>query len=454
MSEFIIENGVLKSYKGTDETVKIPDGVSVIDEMAFYGNNTMREIVFPDTVKEIRRNAFSPCNALERLDLPEGLEVLGDFAFSCCRRLKEISFSSSLSKIGRSAFSMCRSIREIVLPDRLEELERGAFLGCTGLREVTLGKNVRLIDAESFADCTNLTKIIAPEDNPYLACRDGVVYSRDMKTLLVFPGGLEEIIIPDGTEVIGARAFQNNNNVDRLALPETLREIGESAFLKCTRLLNIEFPEKLERIGALAFRGCRGLKGLFIPDRVSFIGESAFRECRELMWLRLPEGLDFDLHWFSAPNDEGALSADQTIVPFASTRPCEDITSRIGKKRAAEGFVMAENAGVKTDDSIAEGYLSYIRENIRSWYDILLEDESTADLLCRRKLVPEDDIEELLALASQRGAAGAGAILLNYQSGFEKNAGKKEIEEAREKQDKTDRLEERFSALEKALDLF
>ena len=37
-SDFVIEDGVLKDYKGTEQHVVIPDGVTEIDNYAFFGN--------------------------------------------------------------------------------------------------------------------------------------------------------------------------------------------------------------------------------------------------------------------------------------------------------------------------------------------------------------------------------------------------------------------------------
>ena len=40
-SDFVIENGVLKQYKGNDDTVYIPEGVTKITSDAFKRENTV-----------------------------------------------------------------------------------------------------------------------------------------------------------------------------------------------------------------------------------------------------------------------------------------------------------------------------------------------------------------------------------------------------------------------------
>jgi hypothetical protein len=43
-SDFVIENGVLKQYKGNDDTVYIPEGVTKIATYAFKNNEVGRNI--------------------------------------------------------------------------------------------------------------------------------------------------------------------------------------------------------------------------------------------------------------------------------------------------------------------------------------------------------------------------------------------------------------------------
>ena len=445
MDNFTIESGILISYKGDEEVVRIPEGVIAVEELAFYGNSKMKEIIFPESLREIRRNAFSPCNSLEKLDFPEGLISIGEFAFSCCRKLKEISFPKSLEFIDRSAFSMDWALKEIYLPDNLKSLPRGVFLGCRMLKKVYIGKNVRNIDVDAFSGCTALTGITVSGENEYLSDKEGVLYDKSGKELLLFPGGLPEIEIPDDVSSIGPHAFYENGNVDKLKLPLGLKSIHEAAFYRCTQLMSLPLPEGLKVIGSQAFVGCSKLKSMFVPDGVRVIGESAFRSCRELKWLRVPEKIVFDIHWFCAPNDSGAFSADHTILPFVTNRPLKSIDSKQGIERAAEGFILSQADAVTVKAEIETEYTEFIRKNIEKYYDMALENENILKWFTGKKLIPADDTEKLIARAADAGKAGCGAILLGYQ-------GKLGIKKEEAKPAASKQLEDRFSALENALD--
>ncbi len=82
-ADFYIVNGVLKQYSGRDETVTVPEGVSVIGKSAFKENKTIRSVILPGTVEQIDDFAFYYCEKLESVSLPEGLTQIGSSTFFC-----------------------------------------------------------------------------------------------------------------------------------------------------------------------------------------------------------------------------------------------------------------------------------------------------------------------------------------------------------------------------------
>ena len=437
-----IANGILTEYDGTDSAVVIPKGVTEVGERAFY-RAPVTSLKFEEGVKVIGQSAFSPCSNLKDITLPESLEELGEFAFSCCASLEEIALPKGLSTIHRSAFSMCKRLKHIELPEGLEELNESVFLGCSGLKKAFIPRGVRFVHNRAFADCTSLLRITVDSDNPYYKDLDGVLYSRDGKTLVIFPGGLLEVSIPDFVEEIGPGAFYYNLNFDRIRLPASLKRIGEGAFYRCCELTGMDLPETLEELEGSVFEGCSKLGHLTIPANVKRIGESSFRKCPALMWLELPENLPFDVHWFTVHNDPPAFSADHTQIPFISTRPIEDITSRLGLRRAVLGFILAEIDGVKIKEDIRRGYADYIRNHPSELEDDFMNNDDVLKWMCDNCMIPYGDIEYLLEKASEEGHASASALLLDYQGRIIDPAGKITA---------GGQIEKRFEALENAFD--
>lgn len=436
---FTIENGILTGYRGPGGDVSVPEGVAhigseafsgcteieriafpasleTIGDYAFMGCRGLTELRFPEGLRFIDRSAFSRCTGLKKLNLPESLTGLGEFAFSGCSGLTEVALPDGLARIDRSAFSQCRGLTCVALPEALERLEQSVFFGCIKLREAVIPRGLREVDAGAFAGCDSLTRISVDPENAWLKDIDGVLYSRDGTRLLLCPGGLQEAAVAEGVTEIGPRAFCDNRSLDSAALPSGLQTIGAAAFRGCAELEDIALPEGLQSLGESAFENCKRLRRLALPDSVTEIGEGAFRNCPALQWLKLPGGLPFSLGWFCAPHDTECRSADRTIVPFANTRPIGEIGSDMGARRAVLGFIRAELDGVYTAEEIARGYTAYIRAHGASFREEMLSGDDILSWMTERRMIPPEDVEGLLAEASERGNAAASVMLLDYQN--------------------------------------
>lgn len=125
--------------------------------------------------------------------------------------------------------------------------------------------------------CGGLKEIIVKEGNPVYRSEDGVVYDKQMKTLLRCPTFRKgTLTVPEGVEKLGEGAF-HASRLSEIRLPDSLREIGPSAFTHCfTHLTELVIPSHVEEVGKEAFYSCDKLKKVRIPDSVKKIGEKAF----------------------------------------------------------------------------------------------------------------------------------------------------------------------------------
>ncbi len=123
---------------------------------------------------------------------------------------------------------------------------------------------------EYYAPGYALTHVhIAPEHQT-LCSIDGVVFSKDQKTLVAFaPGRTGSYTVPDGVEVIGEGAFAYCDGLYKIGLPVSLKTIEERAFYCCGGLVSINIPAGVERIGKRAFFNCISLQSLSLPDGVA-----------------------------------------------------------------------------------------------------------------------------------------------------------------------------------------
>lgn len=124
---------------------------------------------------------------------------------------------------------------------------------------------------------------------------DDIVYSADMKTLILCPQGKTgEVIIPDGVVRIRHKAF-SYANIKKVIFPDTMQSIENEAFYGCAELEEIDFGHGITRIGKNGnqsiFSGC-ALKKITFPPQIKGIGISAFSSCCELEEVIFNEGLE------------------------------------------------------------------------------------------------------------------------------------------------------------------
>jgi len=96
------------------------------------------------------------------------------------------------------------------------------------------------------------------EDNPRFTIIDGVLFSKDLKTLVAFPRRDEdfEYTIPDGVKCIHEDAFFNAKHLVSVVIPNTVERIEHCAFVQCKSLKKIRLPKSLNELNLTAFQGC------------------------------------------------------------------------------------------------------------------------------------------------------------------------------------------------------
>ena len=146
-------------------------------------------------------------------------------------RVKKVVIEEGITRLGDAAFFNAYNLKEVSFPDSLLEIGDQAFETCA-LETVTVPSNVREVGMEAFM-MHSLTDILVEEDNQYFTSVDGVLYSKDKKVLVEYPGGRAEETyeIPEGTEKIGDGAFLELwKNPKNIIVARTVKELGTLAF--------------------------------------------------------------------------------------------------------------------------------------------------------------------------------------------------------------------------------
>lgn len=104
---------------------------------------------------------------------------------------------------------------------------------------------------------------------------DGIIYTKDRKTLVACSMSKKHVKVLDGTEVISINAF-TKCNIEEVILPDSVKRIGEKAFANCEMLKNVKFGNGLKVIGRSAFAWCHSLKHIDFPPSLECIDICAF----------------------------------------------------------------------------------------------------------------------------------------------------------------------------------
>jgi hypothetical protein len=97
---------------------------------------------------------------------------------------------------------------------------------------------------------SNLASINVSPNNTVYASVDGVLYNKDLTTLIKYPIAKagEKFDIPESVTTIGRGAFANATNLTGVNIPESVQKIEISAFMSCSALTSITIPDGVTTI--------------------------------------------------------------------------------------------------------------------------------------------------------------------------------------------------------------
>ena len=151
------------------KSVKIPEGVTTIEDGLFSSCFALTSVTIPDSVVTIGDEAFYQCVLLENIVIPDGVTAIGKSTFKSCRGLKSIKVADGNtiydSREGCNAIiekatnTLIYGCKNTMIPNSVTKIGDGAFHECTKLKSITIPDAVKEIAGDAFSYCYNL-KII------------------------------------------------------------------------------------------------------------------------------------------------------------------------------------------------------------------------------------------------------------------------------------------------------
>ena len=374
--DFQINNGVLEKYTGTDTDVVVPDGVEIIGRQAFKNVEAMKSLRLPIGVTKIEDGAFILCGNLQNISFPETLTHIGDVAFAFCKKMEDIVLPNGVIHIGNNAFYACGRLRSITIPDSATDIGGRIFSEGMKIRKCVLvphlqdeelTKNIlnRLgkrflalsflldyfetnqtllkelehrITAKKFREAfvpfliaekesSAVAKLLSLVKKMSLEEVDGYIQKSEnapeIRALFLEYKkqcySVEEIekieeiqiekefglrektladyrkdfkIFKDG-DIYKITGYKSKN--ESVRIPGEIKgfpvQIGEKAFRGATCVREVYIEDGVTSLGNGAFCACYNLQSIVMPNSIKEIGDYAFFDCRNLQSFTVPDGV-------------------------------------------------------------------------------------------------------------------------------------------------------------------
>ena len=274
-----------------------------------FGQSEDAEIDFT-RFRRIGNYAFEGCKAKVAAGIYEmRILAIQDAAFVGSGFLDK-PFIGGIKCLGPFIIDIDETADEIILPKsdvyfcvpkiqkkcvRVPNINVFAAMGKSPKKVIIEDENIRYDDDLMYKLSNRYIEELESRVSPYKTV-DGILYSADMKTLILCPAGKTgEVTIPDGVERIRKQAFFGSK-ISKVVFPDSLVRLQNEAFYGCENLKEIDFGNGIEQIGGAEnkhiFSGCP-VEKLIFPPQVKEIGISAFYSCGELKEIIFEEGLKY-----------------------------------------------------------------------------------------------------------------------------------------------------------------
>lgn len=305
----------------------IPEGVTSINNYAFYGAIRLVSVTLPQTLISIGHESFKHCNKLIEVINNSGINIsvnsqthgnvayyskevhkgsskiinkqnylfythngvnylLGcteqassthilpndyngkayriyDYAFYMYDKITSVSMQGKITSIGDSAFYHCRNMTYVHVGNNIINIESAAFAGCSNIETLEIENGVKNIGRSAFEGCSSINDVTIPES-----------------VISIDNGAFNDCSSLCRVHINNLISWCNISFGDASANP---LYHAKSLYLNRTPVTNLEIPRGITEIGDYAFYNCIQLTSVTVNSGIKSIGSSAFEGCYKLL---------------------------------------------------------------------------------------------------------------------------------------------------------------------------
>ena len=195
--------------------VVVKKGVISLPKNAFQGCKELKKVILPNTLKKIGTRAFAN-SGVEEINIPKSVQSIGAEAF-LNTKIKSITLPKTLKELGVYVFYGCKKLDNITMPGKIKNIERiyseceddylpSAFFGGTShsLKKV---KFTTVVDFDIVGRVAQSQNFQVAANDPKYKSVDGMIYTKNGRTLVGIPYGRKKIAISDKCTAVSTKSY-------------------------------------------------------------------------------------------------------------------------------------------------------------------------------------------------------------------------------------------------------
>ena len=209
--------------------------------------------------------------------------------------------------------------KEIIIPEGVHKIGWLAFFTGPPAVSMTFPASLLKIDEIALNNCRYLNAIYVNEANKYFRSVDGVLFDKELKTLVYCPVAKKgDYVIPDGVQNIKGWAFNGCSLLTSVTIPDGVTSIGDFSFCFCSSLKSVTLPYNMEIIEYGAFGECTSLKTLNIVKGGKIITDTLEGELDNEYWQKIKKSLASSKVVSDEPKKNTTFAFDMTELLIAA----------------------------------------------------------------------------------------------------------------------------------------
>lgn len=316
---------------------------------------------------------------LTELIIPDGVTVIEDYAFTGCETLQSVTISDSVETIGEYAFYNV-NINRVTIGSGVKEILDQAFYGCN-IREIYNYSALNITaGSEEYGGIAEdaLCVYTSPDEGEIHTTEDGFEIYADSASgeyyLVGYSGSLTDITLPSDIEghdyEIYDYAFDSNTTIEHVEIPDGVTRIGGYAFSGCSSLKSVEMADSVTYIGMNAFAACTALDRINLSENIDSIYYCTFDTCTSLTSLVIPKNVTTVI--------DGAFDSCYNLVLYNLS----DVTlNRTAGNAGYDVFRIYTSTAQNTVSVTDDGFVTFANEDTGDYYLLGYEGEDTDIML-------------------------------------------------------------------------